>query len=920
MKIIKNKWMRIGLYILGFACVIMIFLSGFCTVLKYGYYPSDEDFDRPFEETENVRNEIINSLSHLQKKAYEKKTLSEMNFNDNELEMIDYSTLKNDAESDISNPLNDDKVIKMNLEELLGDEDVNSRFFDYLDNNGGEKTIYCAYPNMVIPKNYRYIRMTWDEYLNIVRSRCVKYSDENMWSVNNDTNHDPDFDDTSYSAYLDSETSEMYNKLQNSIPEYEISEGDYFTFIDNRLYMLNPSELLVYFSKYGQAQIPNDIKSSDYVYFPYNDYINAFTTVNELEDYILSSYLYRSDIEVAYSTVNEYYKSKLEENKNNNYYDGGRGNAAYSIDGETVDNIYLHLDYDIQILDKNNNIMGSSFSGVCEAFKKKSSIYVHYDKEKGEIEQWYKNNKGEIVPYEYISKEQLSSLTSQCDEDFVYGLEMNSVDSYLNWEKNAYETTRMINAPVWMLIIASIVFLLCVGLLIVGEPAKLLMIDKIPYLFWFVFCGLIITVCACLFMFGLRIPDFWSVLNADFVSSSVCLAIMLLIIYLLTAAAVMNVVRRIKCKSFLQGFITVALIKTGVNYFKKNRDRLSGNKLGIIFTIIFLVSNVLGLLLLSCLTFEYIASAFGVMLIIFDAVFAFIIFRYMTDMNKLLKTSKRIEAGELDAKVNVDELTFNSREMGKSLNNLGSGLSSAVENSVRDERTKVELITNVSHDIKTPLTSIINYVDLLKKEEIDNDKAKEYIDVIDKKSQRLKKLILDLIEASKTSTGNIDLECMKFNYVELINQVLGEFEDSLTKASLEVVKNFATDNAVIYADGRRVYRIIDNLLNNVIKYAQSGTRVYIDLNIEKEPDTGKDIVKLSIKNISRDMLNISAEELTERFVRGDRSRNTEGSGLGLSIARNLTELQSGIFDITIEGDLFKASVAFPLADTTQEEP
>ncbi len=276
-------------------------------------------------------------------------------------------------------------------------------------------------------------------------------------------------------------------------------------------------------------------------------------------------------------------------------------------------------------------------------------------------------------------------------------------------------------------------------------------------------------------------------------------------------------------------------------------------------------------------------------------------------MNTLLETSRRIEGGDLDAKVDVNELSFDMKEMGESLNSLGDGLSKAVESSLRDERTKAELITNVSHDIKTPLTSIINYVDLLKKEDIDNEKAKEYIDVLEKKADRLKMLIMDLIEASKTSTGNIELEYMKISFSELVNQCSAEYEDKFAEAGLELVKNINDEGALINVDGRRVFRIIDNILNNAVKYAQPGTRVFLDL-VKRD-----DELILSLKNTSKEMLNISADELAERFVRGDRSRNTEGSGLGLSIARNLTELQGGRFEITVDGDLFKVDVAFPIA-------
>jgi signal transduction histidine kinase len=223
---------------------------------------------------------------------------------------------------------------------------------------------------------------------------------------------------------------------------------------------------------------------------------------------------------------------------------------------------------------------------------------------------------------------------------------------------------------------------------------------------------------------------------------------------------------------------------------------------------------------------------------------------------------------------------------------------------MKSERLKTELITNVSHDIKTPLTSIINYVDLLKKEKIDNPKANEYIDVLDKKSQRLKKLIEDLVEASKASSGNIRMNIEKLNVVELIKQSLGEFEDKFKERNLDIQSDYSKSEIFIMADSRYLYRSIENMLSNISKYALENSRVYIEVFEEN----GK--VKISMKNISKEKLNITTDELMQRFVRGDKSRTTEGSGLGISIAKSLVEAQNGKFSLNIDGDLFKVEIEF----------
>ena len=217
---------------------------------------------------------------------------------------------------------------------------------------------------------------------------------------------------------------------------------------------------------------------------------------------------------------------------------------------------------------------------------------------------------------------------------------------------------------------------------------------------------------------------------------------------------------------------------------------------------------------------------------------------------------------------------------------------------------KTELITNVSHDIKTPLTSIINYVDLLKKEDIQNEKAKEYLDILEQKSQRLKRLTEDLIEASKASSGNIKLDMKKINVNELIKQISGEFEDKFKNKNLDLNIEMPKEDVFILADSRYLYRVMENMYTNIEKYAMENSRVYVDLLEENKK------VKIEIKNISKEKLNISANELMERFVRGESSRNTEGSGLGLSIAQSLTKLQKGEFGIYLDGDLFKVIISF----------
>lgn len=272
----------------------------------------------------------------------------------------------------------------------------------------------------------------------------------------------------------------------------------------------------------------------------------------------------------------------------------------------------------------------------------------------------------------------------------------------------------------------------------------------------------------------------------------------------------------------------------------------------------------------------------------------------------LQRGSKALAEGDYSKPVDTRFLRGDLKRCGENLNKVQQGVQRAVDERLRSERMKTELITNVSHDIKTPLTSIVNYVDLLKKEDIDNPKAQEYLEVLDRQSKRLKKLTEDLVEASRASSGVIPVDCQPTNVNVLLSQLEGEYEERLQKAELTMIVHPAAGDPVVLADGKLLSRVMDNLMNNIGKYAMPGTRVYAAAAADEKEST------ISIKNVSRNELNVSADELMERFVRGDSSRHTEGSGLGLSIAKSLVELQGGRFELSIDGDLFRADISLPL--------
>ena len=282
-------------------------------------------------------------------------------------------------------------------------------------------------------------------------------------------------------------------------------------------------------------------------------------------------------------------------------------------------------------------------------------------------------------------------------------------------------------------------------------------------------------------------------------------------------------------------------------------------------------------------------------------------------VDRVLNTAKEIGGGNLDAQVDTEGISGSSLTLARTINNMNYALNEAVEKNVRDERMKAELVTNVSHDIKTPLTSIINYVGLIRREEIQNEKLLNYVDILESKSQRLKQLIEDLIEASRASSGEIELNVIRLNFSELLNQVVGENIDRFETKKLEIVSVISKKPVMINADGRHLFRITENVLNNAYKYSKEDTKVYLALVSD-----GKEAI-MTLENTSVRPIEESPDELMERFVRGDKSRTTEGSGLGLSIAKSLTELMRGKFKIEIKEDDFKVIIRFPIAEEEENE-
>lgn len=609
---------------------------------------------------------------------------------------------------------------------------------------------------------------------------------------------------------------------------------------------------------------------------------------NEKNDAYSYSYMHTETIE-----NNEYVKSI-------NYYTDYIGsNVLWLIIDNDTKKAYTNLDYSIDTSTLENiisKIMKNKYNWKYENEEIQTTVAKLSNENIEYIDSGLTKNSLEIVgngPTE-------NSISAQKNNYTIYTSvldELEYVDSIYK-DKVLYNTLRVVNQNFVLLI--PILIILMIGLvpLIINGIGKtrnkngiaLNWYDKILIEFA-ALISFIIGLSGMIFMLGLNRVS--TITNFVLILSSV--GVGLLIMYLACIIFFETVIKRLKSHT---------LIKTTIAYWlytkiKGLMQNIKVTKSFILYFLLFIIAN------LICFGIMWSDGFIGILLtiILYVTTFNFIMKRLKSYI-KIKEAIYDIYKGNTDVKLNEKEICKEMQDIAKQINDIAGGLSNALEEKLKSERLKTELITNVSHDIKTPLTSIINYVDLLKKEKIEGEKAQEYLGILDNKSQRLKKLTEDLVEASKASSGAIKLNIEKLNVNELIKQVSGEFEDKFKNHNLQEIITFPEKDVYINADSRYMYRVLENMYSNISKYAMEGTRVYTDI-FEKN---GK--ISIQIKNVSKQKLNITTDELMQRFVRGEASRNTEGSGLGLSIARSLTELQQGSFNIYLDGDLFKVIIEF----------
>ena len=556
------------------------------------------------------------------------------------------------------------------------------------------------------------------------------------------------------------------------------------------------------------------------------------------------------------------------------------------------------------------NIVEGKVETNSEILRKRAEQYLD-----SFIYTYYTTNPAELYPSESYSidysnsKEYITtnitdfSIYTSYTENFIDSSKQLLLCKFIE-RLRPYENFFYISMPICMVLSVLILLYLLIS---VGHKKGVKGIstsdfDKIPLEIICFIATCVIGIITVLLMEGINTTEIEVILSLTFT--------VYFTTFIICSIIFDTVVKRIKSKTFwkttLTGKLIIMLLKP-IHKFENFIQEVRGTSKYFSNTIkkfiIFFCIEVF-LAFIVFVLFRSDTLLFLLLEFILVAIFISRIIKAISDYDKIQAKLKEMYEGNNQTQLNEEEFIPEFHQSVSYLNDISNGLENAIQDRMKSERLKTELITNVSHDIKTPLTSIINYVDLIKQENIQNEKVNEYIGILDNKSQRLKKLIEDLVEASKVSTGNVKLNLEKINIVELINQAVGEFEDKFESKGLDIVINSNENEIFIMADSRYMYRIIENLFSNISKYALGNSRVYIDLVKEN----GKVYIKM--KNISKEKLNIPAEELMQRFVRGDKSRTTEGSGLGISIAQNLTEIQNGKFNLIVDGDLFKVELEF----------
>lgn len=913
--LLHSRASKVFLELIGFVCVVMLILLYFTKFIKNNYF-EDTDVERnvDYAETQHIKdcfnNEILRIASiHDINNRY-------LNI-DRESSIMDYCDLSTLIDNTFIIQLDDGKEyienfwetydnirtsFSINEFEAYCDSPVESFVYDislnnyYNDLDGNAHALYNDkdYSFYEYMYNSSYVTLSANEYRRI----ALSIADTNM--------------DSAYSILKDGK----YSSYRQSI-----DSNDLVAFDDYEHYFVMTSDKI--YNNCGYMDISN-IYGDTILYIPVS-YLNVYGSIEELERSILFAPVFENIVPAFISAMGEDFytiSSLIFYNYNDESSETTTALYSYSFSDETADSNVLYYKSDqsgVYIYDSSEDL--KYIEETCDM------VLIYGINGEGKEESYYLDSDGNRNSISYFDSTLVSDMDSWSDIKIIIGLSSGlisklDVGRYEEKRRVLYNFCRILYEDYNLLFCTSIIVLVLVfaAMMLLNNPyyyqdgeKRIFLIDR----GWLEV--LVIIFAALFFSFSKIFKDFfediyqydsWQRILTPIKVTMITIDSALIFVYLVEI--ILSIQRRLKRRVFIDELLLVKLVRWVSGMFEMASRQGRGGRVAFIRGSMVFVFNILAILAIQIWHFPVIA------LIFFDVIYALVNLLSISKtvkneegVDRVLNTAREIGGGNLEAQVDTEGIGGSSLTLAQTINGMNDALNAAVEKSVRDEKMKAELITNVSHDIKTPLTSIINYVSLIRREKVDNEKLLGYVDILDSKSQRLKQLIEDLIEASKASSGEIEMDIISLDFSEFMNQVIGESIDRFHDNDLEISTDISKETVMINADGRHLVRIAENLLNNAYKYSEKGSTIYLTLRKEENNAV------MTVKNRSSQKLDLSADELLERFVRGDRSRSTEGSGLGLSIAKSLTELMNGKFEISIEDAFFIVNITFPLMKEEQ---
>ena len=910
--ILQSRASKIIIELIGFVCVVALIILSVARLIKDNYFEKETIYgDQEYAETDHVKYTMSHSADQLLETYFRSEKYYNVDRYAKKLMVFDISdSFANDILGKEDEPMYNISYISSQVERFsINDVEQTSTYEENIDN-----VIYeLNYENTY---DYEQLGATFDiahgssQYIKI-RSRDYRKLFMTLGSTGVKVDEIDNLDnlDISFSDWV----------LRNE------SSGYYAVMTSSYIYNV-----------WGMTDIKN-LYDNEYIYIPL-DYLSIGGSNAEFEESILYAPFYSSLLYPLFGAMGEDYNiirdytyyarhdtSLLDDSlmytytiSGSNYYDGISDN-----------NVYMFMNDDFIYSDFSKESIVQFIKNNCDIVVE---LNINNDGLDGETS-YYVDRKGKKHAISYLSNLNIDYYRDTYDtnlrSNMVFGLKTKGKSNFYNnkeikkrafydfckWAYPDYDT----NITVFTIILACLLLIL----LLIARPFREKDAVDEGSIFYFdkmlIEIPIAVFVILALVMYNIGIETYRDIFIYDSWNdniNSVTIMTTVFVIaffYIFGVEILLSIVRRIRRRVIIKELIVLRLISFVSSMFEMASRQGRGGRVAFIRGGAVVLFNIAGLIFTQTtkLSFKYVMLVDAIFIII-NMMSLYKTVKNEEGVDRVLNTAREIGGGNLDAKVNTEGISGSSLTLAWTINGMNEALSKSVEKNVRDEKMKAELITNVSHDIKTPLTSIINYVSLIRREDFDNEKVLGYLDILDNKSQRLKQLIEDLIEASKASSGEIEMDIVQIDFSEFLYQMEGEYIDKFNEKGIELVTNICEEPVMINADGRHLFRITENVLTNAFKYSKENTKVNMTLTYDE------DNAIMTLENVCAQKIEVSEDELIERFVRGDRSRSTEGSGLGLSISKSLTELMNGEFLIEVTGEMFKVILKFPLIKKNTE--